>query len=573
MSNSSGNAIKIVVVDDEEIVLSLIQDALEDEDFQIRVANNGLSALKMIEEEPADLILTDIRMPQMDGIELVSKVRQFKPETGVIYMTGYANLNSAKDAIKHGAFDYIMKPFELTEIRQAVDKAVKKIQEESIAKNSGQQLEQLSNLNQMLVTVGDHSSLSTVSLRFAMIHCKSSDGTILYWDRNNTEFRMITISNENVDNQTFENEKLTELLSDSKISSFNEPVYITSIEEHPLYMIEPDKDIAKIILPNWYNESSPIIAVPIRRADTLYGLIMTTASEDTLNTEVTHLGLLGMAANQLALSLENLFLLEETQNAYSRLKELQDETISLEKMATKGEISAEIGHELNNFLGVVAGNFSLLDTQLKKEAYDKIGKYTEAIYTNINKMKRFTNNLMDPTSISSRKEIISFNSLLTEVIDYLKPQKRFQDVTISLEATEDEIYFEADSTHIQQLLYNLFNNAADATNGCEIRELTTVLESDSNNNRFIVSISDTGSGIAPEILPQLFNQKFTTKENGHGFGLIVCKRIVDSNGGNLKVDSTPGEGTTFKIDFPMVNPKGTISDTQKLKIPQPVMNS
>lgn len=573
MSNNSDNSVKIVVVDDEEIVLSLIQDALEDEDYHIRVANNGFTALEMIEDDPADLILTDIRMPQMDGIELISKVRQFKPETGVIFMTGYANLNSAKDAIKQGAFDYIMKPFELAEIRQAVDKAVKKIQEESIAKNSGQQLAQLSNLNQMLVTVGDHSSLSTVSLRFAMIHCKSTDGTILYWNRNSTEFRMITISNDHVDNQTFKNEKLTGLLSDSKIRSFNEPIYITSIEEHPLFMTDPEKDITKIILPKWYNESSPIIAVPIRRADSLYGLIMTTASEATLNKEITHLGLLGMAANQLALSLENLFLLEETQDAYSRLKELQDETISLEKMATKGEISAEIGHELNNFLGVVAGNFSLLDLQIKKKAFDKIGKYTEAIYTNIDKMKRFTDNLMDLTSISSQKEIILFNTLLTEVIEYLKPQKRFQNVTIQLDATDDNIHFESDSTHIQQLLYNIFNNAADATIGCKKRNIKTVLKTNHEKNSFIVTISDTGSGIEPEFLPQLFKQKFTTKVNGHGFGLLVCKRIVDSHRGNLKVESTPGIGTTFRIEFPMIDPEQSLSDTIKIKVTESAATS
>jgi len=573
MSSNTGNMIKIIAVDDEDIVLSFIQDALDDDHYHIRVANNGLTALEMIEKDPADLILTDIRMPQMDGIELMKRVRQIRPETGVIYMTGYANLNSAKDAIKQGAFDYIMKPFELTEIRQAVEKAAKKILEESLAKNSGQHLAQLSNLNQMLVTVGDHISLSTVSLRFVMIHCNSLVGSVLYWDRNKTEFRMITIIDENIDNQTFKNEKLTKLLSDSKIISFNEPVFITSPEEHPLFMIEPDEEIRNIILPNWYNESSSIIAIPIRRADALYGIAITTASESTHNTEVGHLGPLGIAANQLALSLENLFLLEETQNAYSRLKELQDETISLEKMATKGEISAEIGHELNNFLGVVAGNFSLLDMQLKKKAYDKIGKYTEAIYTNIDKMKRFTDTLMDPTKISSLKEIISFNSLLTEVIDYLRPQKRFQDVSIELNTPDEEIYFEGDGTHIQQLLYNLFNNAADATNGCKIRKISSVLETDKQNNRFVVSISDTGSGIKPELLPQLFNQKFTTKENGHGFGLLVCKRIIDSHDGNLKVESTPGIGTTFRIEFPKADRELTTSETQKIKIISPAMIS
>jgi len=103
--------------------------------------------------------------------------------------------------------------------------------------------------------------------------------------------------------------------------------------------------------------------------------------------------------------------------------------------------------------------------------------------------------------------------------------------------------------------------------------ISSVLETDKQNNRFVVSISDTGSGIKPELLPQLFNQKFTTKENGHGFGLLVCKRIIDSHDGNLKVESTPGIGTTFRIEFPKADRELTTSETQKIKIISPAMIS
>jgi heterodisulfide reductase subunit A len=106
MTRTDEKGIRIVVADDEEIVLSLLRDTLEDEGHAIEVAANGPEALKLIEASPPDLIITDIRMPHMDGIELASRARQLCPDLVVIFMTGYADLNSAKDAIKQGAFEY-----------------------------------------------------------------------------------------------------------------------------------------------------------------------------------------------------------------------------------------------------------------------------------------------------------------------------------------------------------------------------------------------------------------------------------------------------------------------------------
>jgi len=95
-----GHSVKIIVVDDEDIVLSLVRDALEDAGYQIELANNSRLALQKMEREHFDFILTDIRMPECDGLELARKVREINPSIGVIFMTGYANLNTAKDAIK-----------------------------------------------------------------------------------------------------------------------------------------------------------------------------------------------------------------------------------------------------------------------------------------------------------------------------------------------------------------------------------------------------------------------------------------------------------------------------------------
>ena len=220
-------------------------------------------------------------------------------------------------------------------------------------------------------------------------------------------------------------------------------------------------------------------------------------------------------------------------------------------MAARGEISAEIGHELNNFLGVVAGNLSLLEFQMQKQNYDQLSKYTTVMNDNIEKIKKFTANLMDLRPIASEKEIISVNHLLGEVIDYLKPQKRFTGVDIQLVPSPREILFKADSTHIQQLLYNLLNNAADATADRPTREITVSLQPEPDDQQFVLTIRDTGVGIDTELLQKAFSEKFTTKPTGHGFGLLVCKRIIDGHDGKLTIDSVKDQGTTISMLFPM----------------------
>ena len=216
-------------------------------------------------------------------------------------------------------------------------------------------------------------------------------------------------------------------------------------------------------------------------------------------------------------------------------------------------MSAEIGHELNNFLGVVTGNLSLLDFHLKKQNYNELDRYFHAITDNIDKIKTFTGNLMDLTPIASKKETIRFDQLLIEVVDYLKPQKRFAGVSLNVATLNEPILFEADTTHIQQLLYNLFNNAADATIDCAQREINVGITIDCANGVFAVTIRDSGAGMEPALLEKAFTEKFTTKKDGHGFGLLVCKRIIENHDGKLSVESALSQGTSITITFPLVD--------------------
>lgn len=122
---------KILVIDDEDIVLISCKRALLPEGFEVKTAQNGIEGLKMIEEERFDLVFTDLKMPDIDGIEVLRIIKQRWPETGVIIITGYQTVDSAVKAIKLGAYDYIEKPFTPDGIINAVNSALEERKKEA----------------------------------------------------------------------------------------------------------------------------------------------------------------------------------------------------------------------------------------------------------------------------------------------------------------------------------------------------------------------------------------------------------------------------------------------------------
>jgi len=102
---------KILVIDDEDIVRLSCSRTLVPEGYELKMAKNGPEGLKMLEEDTFDLVLTDLKMPNMDGIEVLSKIKEKWPLTDVVIVTGYQTVETAVKAIKLGAFDYIEKPF------------------------------------------------------------------------------------------------------------------------------------------------------------------------------------------------------------------------------------------------------------------------------------------------------------------------------------------------------------------------------------------------------------------------------------------------------------------------------
>jgi DNA-binding NtrC family response regulator len=118
---------KLLIVDDERVALKNLEHVMKKEGYDVVATQSGANALKILGEQSFDVVLTDLRMEKVDGTQILRKCRELYPDTEVVLITGYATLESAVDAMKHGAFYYIAKPFKLDEVRKVVQEAVEKV--------------------------------------------------------------------------------------------------------------------------------------------------------------------------------------------------------------------------------------------------------------------------------------------------------------------------------------------------------------------------------------------------------------------------------------------------------------
>jgi len=118
---------KLLIVDDEKVAVKNLEHVMKKEGYEVTATQSGANAMAHMDKQQFDVVLTDLRMEKVDGLQILEKCRKNWPDTEVILITGYATLESAVNAMKQGAFNYIAKPFRLDEVRKVVAEAMEKI--------------------------------------------------------------------------------------------------------------------------------------------------------------------------------------------------------------------------------------------------------------------------------------------------------------------------------------------------------------------------------------------------------------------------------------------------------------
>jgi DNA-binding NtrC family response regulator len=116
---------RILVVDDELFVRELLLEFLSIQGYEVSLAESGEKALELVYTQPPDVILLDLKMSGMDGIETLKQIRRTSPRTLAIIMTGYPTIESSIEALRHGACDYVIKPFKLNDLKSSIENALR----------------------------------------------------------------------------------------------------------------------------------------------------------------------------------------------------------------------------------------------------------------------------------------------------------------------------------------------------------------------------------------------------------------------------------------------------------------
>jgi DNA-binding NtrC family response regulator len=125
---------KILFVDDEQEILSIVENFLSPQGYHVTGVDSGLKALELIKERDFDIVFTDLKMPEFGGLELLTAIKEYRPETEVVIVTGYGTIESAIKAMKFGSYDYLQKPIKLERLKILIDKVIeeKKLERENI---------------------------------------------------------------------------------------------------------------------------------------------------------------------------------------------------------------------------------------------------------------------------------------------------------------------------------------------------------------------------------------------------------------------------------------------------------
>jgi signal transduction histidine kinase len=237
----------------------------------------------------------------------------------------------------------------------------------------------------------------------------------------------------------------------------------------------------------------------------------------------------------------------------SELIELNEQIIKLERFATEGEISSGIAHDIKNYLTILKGNFDLMHFKFDAEFKTEHKNHIAAMDQGFQEIESFVENLMGGRGEKGGFADINLSEMIRVIIRFLAPQERFHHIKIA--GVFDPSFpaqLRLNERQIQQVLLNLLMNAAEALNTVvnkPDKEISVELRLDKTNRRPQLIVADNGPGIPAESQAELFNKRFTTKERGHGIGLITVRKTIEQHQGTIEVESTPGAGTKFVITF------------------------
>ncbi len=493
---------RVLVVDDEHLILKIISDILTKEGYEVKTAFNFDKALKLLKEYSFHVVLTDIRMPEKNGIDLLEKIRTFDSNMPVILMTGFASLETAVKAVQHGAFDYLTKPLDYDKLKNVTKHAVERYE---LLQENSRLVRELQELN--------------ASLELKVRERTRDLGNIL----NSTHESIVTMDKDLIIKSV--NPKTVNIFGEAcigrKIGDFIEGINYDSI-------------IPKILADPSYSTKHEV----------KYG-------DKFL--EITLSPLIDFETG-------NIFGVMAVTEDVTEKKKLEAQLIQSAKMSAVGQLGAGIAHEFGNVLSVIVSYTSFA---MSRTSIERIRKDLEVVEKASNRAMDTVRNLL---SFSRQKEEKFQLALIEEVIEDTLSliEHFFQSEGVKILHHYGKIPpIRMSVGEIQQVILNMAMNSKHAMPKGGVIAISTELEGDYVKIDFSDTGIGIPKKNLARIFEPFFTTKGSGGSSGTpgtGLGLSVTYAIVKRHGGRIDVDSEVGKGTTFTIRLPNIQ---SLSDWTK----------
>jgi signal transduction histidine kinase len=237
---------------------------------------------------------------------------------------------------------------------------------------------------------------------------------------------------------------------------------------------------------------------------------------------------------------------EAFNNMVAKLRNSFSERDRLSRLAATGELAATLAHEIKNPLNAIGGAALYIGKNFKGSL---IREFVKIINTEVLRINKLTSNLLNfAKPLKPEPEHSDVNRLVTETVQLLKQDCEDRSLTIDTELDEGIPEIPFDYNQIKQVLINLILNSFDAV---EHQQGTIKVATRASNGNVLLTVLDNGKGIRAEDMDKIFNPFYTTKTRGTGLGLAMSKKTLREHGGDITVESSPGQGSVFTVLLPM----------------------
>ena len=540
--NGVDTAPHVLVVDDEQHMCDICSRTLRRNGYRVTTTSDPATAVQLLSgAEQFDLLLTDIKMPGMSGLDLAHTAREYDPTIAIIIMTGFASFENIHQSVRQGIADFLSKPFELEQLRLAVEQALHK---RTLLQNNFRlrAFEKLLDSSEKLTSTLELSEVATMLLHITLQQSGCRTGFVL----------------------KAEDQQVTELVATAPASSQLLPSSYAIIQqavEQRQYVVNGDIPICQL---DTHTFCAALI-IGLRAQGEVHGVLVLCDKAANIPSS-GRLEEIVLLANHAGAAFRNALLYQQLGDAYQRLQELDQ---------LKSEFISIASHELRTPLSIVLG-YALM---LRDKSDGDYREYAQRVMEGGQRIKDIVDDMVSLRHLETgeaqlRLEPCSVAELVRSAVAQAQhdAQERRQNLDVNL--PDEPVIFQCDREKLLLILAHLLANAIKFTPKGGSITVRASLQTDvppphalvmsqaTPTQRLdvaqwvVLDVQDTGIGVAKHEQARIFERFYqvaaslTRAHGGTGLGLAIVRELVGALGGLVWIVSQEQQGSTFTIALP-----------------------